>query len=48
MKYEIQKRSESEPNIWYMITFADTMEWAREIVDALNICGNGEFRFINQ
>lgn len=48
MKYEIQRRSASEPDIWYMIALADTREWAREITDALNMCGNGEFRFVEQ
>lgn len=45
MNYEIHKRSTSEPNIWYMIALADTMEWAKKITDALNACSDGEFRF---
>lgn len=46
MKYEIQKRSTSEPDMWYAVARADTREWAKEITDALNICGDGEFRFV--
>ncbi len=46
MKYEIQKRSTLDPDIWYMIAQADTEGWAREIVDALNMRSDGEFRFI--
>lgn len=48
MKYEIQKRSTLDPDIWYMIAQADTEGWAREIVDALNMRSDGEFRFIQQ
>lgn len=44
-EYEIQKRCTIDPDIWYMIAQADTLEWVKEIVDALNICGDGEFRF---
>lgn len=48
MKYEIQKRSASEPDIWYMVALADTKGWADEITHALNMWGEGEFRFIER
>lgn len=48
MGYEIQKKSISVPNVWYMIALADTREWAKEITNALNMCRNGEFRFVKK
>lgn len=45
MKYEIRKRSTTNPDIWYEVAWADTREWAGKIADALNLCGDGEFKF---
>lgn len=45
MKYEIQKRSTTDPHVWYMVAQADTKEWAEKISESLNICDGGEFRF---
>lgn len=46
MKYEIQKRSKTEPSIWYMVAQADTKEWAENIASALEVCEDGEFRVV--
>lgn len=48
MKYEIQKRSISEPNIWYTIALTDTRDWAERITRTLDMLENGEFRFIER
>lgn len=45
MKYEIQKRSATDPRVWYMVAQADTKEWAEKISESLYICDGGEFRF---
>ena len=42
--YEIQKRSKTNPNIWYMIAQTDILMWAKKIVEDLNIIETGEFR----
>lgn len=45
MNYEIQKRSTIDQDIWYMIAQSDTKKWAKKIVDALNSCKDGEYRY---
>lgn len=47
MKYEIQTKCKND-DTWYMVALADTQEWARKIVDSLNICEEREFRFVKR
>lgn len=46
MKYEIQKRSETDKRIWYLIAKADTLEWASNIVESLCIVQGGQYRVV--
>lgn len=44
MKYEVQKRSKTEPAVWYMVAQTNVKMWAEIIAGALNICEPGDFR----
>lgn len=43
MKYEIQKRSMKEPNVWCTIAWTDVRSYADMIVSALDSGGRMEF-----
>lgn len=44
MPYEIRKRSTTQPDIWYIVAWADTKEWADKTAAALDMCEEGEFK----
>lgn len=43
MKYEIRKRSEREPDIWFPVAWADTWDWASKIYASLSETNGHEF-----
>lgn len=44
MKYEIQHRAMSDPDVWYIVAESDIKEWAEKTVYALSLCTGEEFR----
>ena len=44
MKYEIQRRSTCEPEIWFTVAEAGLKIWSERIARALKDCEKGEYR----
>lgn len=43
MKYDVQKRSEDNSDIWHTVASTDSKKWAEIIAVTLSACEDGEF-----